>query len=802
MERQAFLTFFHALFFSSTLLKFSIAADTLSSSQSLRDGETLVSPGQKFELGFFSPGSSKNRYLGIWYVRTPDTVVWVANRNNPMIDVQGILAISSDGGLILRNGTQSIIWSSNSTRASAEEITPIAQLLDSGNLELIERTKTYSVLWQSFDSMCDTRLPGMKLGANTNTGLDQHMTSWKAADDPSPGDFTYRIENNGLPQLVITMGSTKKYRSGPWNGLRFSGHQAGNNPAFKPVMEFNNTELISFYEPFNSVIKRSTLSQSGYLQRYVLNEKSGSWDLMFTAPADLCDSYGQCGPNGICRTSKAPICECLKGFSPKSQLEWEMLNWSKGCVRSVPLKCQKGEGFVKVARVKLPDLLDQFQLNTTMSLRECKEKCLRDCSCIAYANSNVSGRGNGCLMWFGDLIDTREFVPQDDSEQDIYIRLPESLYPKKKKKRLLKILLLSATSGTLTFCFVCGCIIIKMNKKRSLKGEKENLELPVFDLATISAATRNFSQENMVGEGGFGPVYKGKLSMGQEIAVKRLSKSSGQGLEEFKNEVASIAILQHRNLVALLGCCIQGEETMLIYEYMSNKSLDYFIYDHNRKALLAWQKRFDIIMGIARGLLYLHQDSKLKIIHRDLKASNILLDGDLLPKISDFGLARIFAGEQISAKTKRIIGTYGYMSPEYAIDGKFSVKSDVFSLGVLLLEIVSGKRNRGFIHPDHHHSLLGHAWLLWNEDKSLELMDTCLKDSCVESEVQRCIQVGLLCIQKLPEDRPAMSTVVFMLGNEGGVLPMPKEPGFFIERSSIDESYTNDAASITTLEAR
>ncbi|KAI8557684.1 hypothetical protein RHMOL_Rhmol04G0029000 [Rhododendron molle] len=696
MERQAFLTFFHAIFFSSTLLKFSIAADTLSASQSLRDGETLVSPSQKFELGFFSPGSSKNRYLGIWYVRTPDTVVWVANRNNPIIDLQGVLAISSDGGLILRNGTQSIIWSSNSTRVSAEEvITPIAQLLDSGNLLLIEKTKTDSVLWQSFDSMCDTRLPGMKLGANTNTGLDQHMTSWKAADDPSPGDFTYRIENKGLPQLVITMGSTKKYRTGPWNGLRFSGHQVRNNPAFTPVMEFNNTELISLYEPFNSVIRRSTLSQSGYLQRYVLNEKSGSWDLMFTAPTDLCDSYGQCGPNGFCRTSKAPICECLKGFSPKSQLEWEMLNWSKGCVRSVPLECQKGEGFVKVARVKLPDLLDQFQLNTNMRLRECKEKCLRDCSCIAYANSNISGRGNGCLMWFGDLIDTREFVPQDDSEQDIYIRLPESLYPKKKKKRLLKILLLSATS--LTFCFICGCIIIKMNKKRRCltkreqKGKKETLELPVFDLATISAATRNFSHENMVGEGGFGPVYKGKLSMGQEIAVKRLSKSSGQGLEEFKNEVASIAKLQHRNLVALLGCCIQGEETMLIYEYMSNKSLDYFIYDHNRKALLAWQKRFDIIMGIARGVLYLHQDSKLKIIHRDLKASNILLDGDLLPKISDFG---------------------GYMSPEYALDGKFSVKSDVFSLGVLLLEIVSGKRNRGFNHPDHHHSLLGHKQML------------------------------------------------------------------------------------------
>ncbi|XP_057474297.1 G-type lectin S-receptor-like serine/threonine-protein kinase SD1-1 isoform X1 [Actinidia eriantha] len=418
-------------------------------------------------------------------------------------------------------------------------------------------------------------------------------------------------------------------------------------------------------------------------------------------------------------------------------------------------------------------------------------------------------------MWYGDLIDTREFL-QGDSQQDFYIRLAASVMEStkisnNKKKRNLKILLLSVTSGMLTLVSICGCVLMKMKiTRRGLEVKKENLELPLFDLTIIAAATSNFSREHMIGEGGFGPVYKGRLSTEQEIAVKRLSKNSGQGLEEFKNEVASIAKLQHRNLVRLLGCCIQGEERMLIYEYMCNKSLDYFIYDQKRKALLAWQKRFDIIMGIARGLLYLHQDSRLRIIHRDLKASNILLDSELVPKISDFGLARIVEGEQISAKTKRIIGTYGYMSPEYAIDGKFSVKSDVFSLGVLLLEIVSGKRNRGFHHPDHHHTLLGHAWLQWNEGRSMELMDTCLKDSCVESQVQRCMQVGLLCVQKLPEDRPAMSSVVFMLGNEEAVLPQPKQPGFFIERSFVDNTtiptcdkfYTDDEATITILEAR
>ncbi|XP_037496544.1 putative receptor-like protein kinase At4g00960 [Jatropha curcas] len=332
-----------------------------------------------------------------------------------------------------------------------------------------------------------------------------------------------------------------------------------------------------------------------------------------------------------------------------------------------------------------------------------------------------------------------------------------------------------------------------MDEDMHVSNEENNGETHYFSLTTIRTATSNFSDANKLGEGGFGPVYKGMLPSGEAIAVKRLSMTSKQGLDEFRNEVMVIVKLQHKNLVRLLGYCMEGEEKLLIYEYLANTSLDAFLFDPKRTKELNWAKRANIITGTARGLLYLHEDSRLKIIHRDLKASNVLLDDEMNPKISDFGTARIFGGNQIEANTDRVVGTYGYMAPEYALEGIISIKSDVYSFGILMLEIISGKKNRGFYNPERAPSLLLYTWQLWNEGRGKDLIDENIVDSCPVSETLRWIHIALLCVQDDPAERPTMSSVVLMLGSNSVNLPQPSTAPYSMGRfmTLSDQSSTS-----------
>ncbi|MBA0662378.1 hypothetical protein Goklo_006511, partial [Gossypium klotzschianum] len=508
-----------------------------------------------------------------------------------------------------------------------------------------------------------------------------------------------------------------------------------------------------------------------------------------------------CGPNGYCNPDHLDDfeCTCFPGFKPKSSEAWFIRDGAGGCVRKPGIStCQKGEGFVKVPRLKVPDT-SAAHIDMSMGLKQCENECLRNCSCVAYASAYAEINGGiGCLTWHGDLIDARTYA---DAGQDLYIRVDASELVTIVSTAVLFLILVA-----LLRCFVRRLRRAERRRKRKNAfrftssslfedsvGEKDidksrrTGDLPFFDFSTIAKATNNFSSDNKLGQGGFGAVYKGVLINGNEIAVKRLSKYSGQGVEEFKNEIVLIAKLQHRNLVKMLGCCIQGEEKMLIYEFLPNKSLDSIVFDESKSSMLDWKKRIEIICGIARGILYLHQDSRLRIIHRDLKASNVLLDAAMNPKISDFGMARIFGRDEIEGDTKRVVGTYGYMSPEYAMHGHFSIKSDVYSFGVLLLEIITGKKNSSYF-PDSPSSSL--VWELWKEGRAIEIIDSVFGDSYSANEFLKCIQIGLLCVQEHATDRPMMSTVVFMLSNETA-LPSPKQPAFTVKTSHKGDDILN-----------
>lgn len=954
---------------------------TLSSPLSDEHGDTLVSDGGTFQLGFFSPngssGSDHRRYLGIWYYDSdPQTVVWVANRDHPVLDVTGVLTLTQDGNLKVLDKAGKSYWSTNLEESS--HLALKVQLLDTGNLVVAragesgeaESGSGKMILWQSFDYPTDTFLPGMKMDENMT------LTSWRSDDDPSPGNYSFQLDQEGQYQFVVWRRSIRYWKSGVSGKFITSDDMPYSISYFLSnfTTSIDNNASVPYLTSSMYIDTRLIMSSWGQVQ-YLKRDSEKVWAFVWAEPRDRCSVYNMCGDFGSCNSDADVVCKCLPGFSPSSPDLWHLGDFSGGCIRKSIL-CNKGsETFLSLKAMKVGKPDSEFVAADEM---ECKKECLNSCQCQAYSfeeGESAAGQGGSgggvCWIWSENLNnlqdgydegrdlfvriavsdiestarnceicgtnlipyplstgsqcgdpmyrsfycntstgtvnfkspsgtyqvtqiipESRKFLiksKQTDSckvlefNRSLPFHLSSSCHGKTSSKPEIEIswepppeptcitstnctdwpdstcsttldgwrclckpnfrwnpLLLNCTKGkkhevlsskkvppsvVISITFACILVLIALlstvafiyiqrrnsGKKKGnwsnirrysarqlydserqvkelidsgrFKEDSSNgIDVPFYNLESILAATDNFSNINKLGQGGFGLVYKGKFPGGQVLAVKRLSSFSGQGFEEFKNEVILIAKLQHRNLVRLLGYCVEGDEKILLYEYMPNKSLDSFIFDRTLCMSLDWNTRFKIILGIARGLLYLHQDSRLRIVHRDLKTSNILLDEEMNPKISDFGLARIFGVKETSVNTNRVVGTYGYMSPEYALDGFFSDKSDVFSFGVVVLEVLSGKRNTGFYQAEQGLSLLGYAWSLWKEEKSVDLMDPTLHKSCNMNEYLRCISVGLLCVQEDPNDRPTMSNAVFMLGNETATLPTPKQPAFVMRR--------------------
>ncbi|KAF7074195.1 hypothetical protein CFC21_079101 [Triticum aestivum] len=825
------------------LLPLSVSADDrLAPGKPLFPNSTIVSDGGAFTLGFFSPSNSSipaGLYLGIWYNDVPElTTVWVANRETPATNTTTLmLSLTNTPNLVLSDGDVGgrAVWMTTNVATVLGSSPPVAVLLNNGNLVI--RSSNGTTLWQSFDHPTDTFLPGMKLRIQYNKpGTSDRLVSWKGPGDPSPGSFSYGGDPITFLQVILWDGERRVSRSGPWTGYLVKSerrYQQANASAdiiiYLAVVDSDEEIYITYSLSDGAPHTRYVLTYFGEYLVQSWNSKTSTWLVLGKWPSPECNRYGYCGAYGYCDETAAPTptCKCFDGFKPANTVEWTNGRFSAGCRRKEPLQgCT--DGFLALPRMKSPD---RFSIvgGGTSTFEECAAECNRNCSCVAYAYANLgSGRSRGdvtrCLVWSGDLVDTGK-IGEELGSDTLYVRLvgvDATSSGKGTKRNVMKIVL--PVLGSSFLVFVCISLAwLKLKGKREKWRKRKNVslvgtstsyelsegnlshehEFPFIRFEEIAFATHSFSETCMIGQGGFGKVYKGLLG-GQEVAVKRLSRDSQQGTKEFKNEVILIAKLQHRNLVQLLGCCAEGDEKLLIYEYLPNKSLDATLFDGSRKMLLDWATRFNIIKGVARGLLYLHQDSRLTIIHRDLKAGNVLLDAEMRPKIADFGMARIFGDNQQNASTQRVVGTYGYMAPEYAMEGVFSTKSDVYSFGVLVLEVVTGIRRNSSNQTMGFPSLIVYSWNMWKEGKTEELPDSSIMDTCSLDEVLLCIHVALLCVQENPDDRPLMSLVVFILENGSTTLPAPSRPAYFARRSiemlQIGDDIQNSVNSFTLTE--
>ncbi|RDY13498.1 G-type lectin S-receptor-like serine/threonine-protein kinase, partial [Mucuna pruriens] len=681
-----FITFTCVLYLTNPS---NLKKDTLFQGHPLAATNRLISSSGLYTLRFFQlDGSEDNSfYLGISANRY---YFWIANRDNPIHDDPGVLTIDEYGNLKIMSTTTTIML--YSVEAATNKSSVSATLLDTGNFVLHELNSDGSVkrvLWQSFDYPTDTLVAGMKIGYDKQSGHNWSLTARRSYKTLWSGSFSLSLDPK-TNQLVSRWRGDIIWRSGEWRNGSFS--NMNSSSLYKENFNF------TFFSN-KSVTYFKYASVSGYITM---------------------------GPLGTLNASDVTY----------SCVDSEIVS---GCTMPRPPKCREDDDLYLASWNSFGAMSKKgfiFDERENLSISDCWMKCLKNCSCHAYTYANQDA--TGCEIWTTDssyFLDTNSGV----GRPIFFFRTATKAIEKHKKRASL-----FSDIGENTE------ISVAYDEGREQWNEKTtSSDTHIFDFITILEATDNFSFTNKIGEGGFGPVYKGKLPNGQEIAIKRLSKSSGQGLVEFKNEAMLIVKLQHTNLVRLL--------------------------DSTKRNVLEWKTRYMIIEGVAQGLIYLRQYSRLKVIHRDLKASNILLDNELNLKISDFGMARIFKLTQSEEKTNRVVGTFGYMSPEYIMSGVISTKTDVYSFGVLLLEIVSGKKNNS----DYPLNLIGYAWQLWNQGEALKLIDTMLNGSCPHIQVIRCIHIGLLCTQDQAKDRPNMLEVISFLSNENTQLPPPLQPSFY-----------------------
>ncbi|KQK12775.1 hypothetical protein BRADI_1g05890v3 [Brachypodium distachyon] len=803
--------------------------DTLVAGQLLVVGDKLVSRNGKFALGFFQfhPATASNIsksshnnatswYLGIWFNKIPVfTTVWVANREHPIITNPNLtqLKISRDGNLVIvNNPTPSsivVVWSTHIVRnrtqtSSSINTTTRAILLNSGNLALTDSSSPPSsdqLLWESFDYPTDVVLPGTKFGRNKITGLNWQGISKKSLVDPGLGSYSVELDSTSVIVLKRRDPSVVYWH---WASSRTSSLNL--IPILKAILQLdsrtkglinpvyvdsNQEEYYMYTSPDDSSSTFVSLDISGQIKLNVWSQANQTWEIIYAQPADPCTPSATCGPFTVCNGIADPSCNCMKSFSQKSPQDWELDDRIGGCIRNTPLNCSTSSSnknmttstdmFHPIAKVTLPYNPESADAASTQS--KCQEACLSSCSCTAYSYSNNSR----CSVWHGDLLSVNLNDGIDNDSQDVlYLRLSAKDLPglRESKSRPSNVGLITAAS-IISFGLLMFIMLLLLVWRKKLKwcgspllydGNQGNGGIIAFRYTDLVRATKNFSDK--LGGGGFGSVYKGVLSDSTtSIAVKRLD-GARQGEKQFRAEVSSVGLIQHINLVKLIGFCCEGDNRLLVYEHMVNGSLDGHLFRSNAAAVMNWNTRYQIALGVARGLSYLHQSCHECIIHCDIKPENILVDASFVPKVADFGMAA-FVGRDFSRLLTTFRGTAGYLAPEWLSGVAITPKIDVYAFGMVLLEIISGKRNspEAYTSSSYHVEYFPVQAINKLHVGDLQsLVDPKIHGDFNLEQAERVCKVACWCIQDNELNRPTMGEVVRVLEGvqEIDMPPMPR----------------------------
>ncbi|KAL2457910.1 G-type lectin S-receptor-like serine/threonine-protein kinase [Forsythia ovata] len=682
------------------------------------------------------------------------------------------------------NEYQVSIWSTNVTSTTSKTV--VATLGDDGNLVLRDESKPKPSegFWQSFDNPTDTWLPGDKISYDKRTKTKQLLISWKNSEDPAPGLSSLELDPNGR-QYIIRWNRTEPYwTSGAWNGHIFS---------LVPEMRLNYIYNFSYVDNVNesyftysvydpSIISRFVMDVSGQIKQLTWAENLKEWTLFWSQPRQQCEVYAYCGAYGTCNQNSLPFCYCLPGFKQKSENDWNLKDYSGGCVREIDL-LQCGNGSTSTGRK------DKFLLNPQVRLRknsqsvmagsagECESVCLNNCSCTAYSYD-----GNACLVWNGEIMDLQQLSENDGSGRNIYVRLAASapqLSSNKKNKGVIIGAVVGSVAVVMVLLVIVGVVIWRRQRRGLGTTKAVEGSLVAFGYKDLQIATKNFS--NKLGGGGFGSVFKGTLPDSTVIAVKKLDSSQGE--KQFRTEVSTIGTIQHVNLVQLHGFCSEGDRKLLVYEYMENGSLDSHLFNVKESKVLDWKTRYQIMLGIARGLSYLHEKCRDCIIHCDIKPENILLDAEFCPKVADFGLAKL-VGRDFSRVLTTLRGTRGYLAPEWISGVAITAKADVYSYGMMLFEFISGRRNSEQSKDRMVEFFPSFAASVTAEGGDiLGLLDPALNGNADAEEVSKICKVACWCIQDEENIRPTMGHVIQILERvvDVNLPPIPRTLKLFVE---------------------